>query len=96
MIAQGDKLMKMLQQVVNGLDQPEVIIPALRELAIRHVAYGVEPQHYAMVGTALMRTLKHELGADFTPEIRNAWISAYDLISGVMSGAAQHAAPRTP
>ncbi|WP_395644706.1 globin family protein [Terricaulis sp.] len=93
MIAQGDKLTKMMEYVVNALDQPEVIIPAMRELAVRHIGYGVKPQHYTSVGTALMRTLKHELGAAFTPEVRSAWISAYDLISGVMREASATSAP---
>lgn len=88
MVVQGEKLMTMLSQIVDGLAQPETILPAARELAVRHVAYGVEPHHYVMVGTALMRTLRHELGADLTPEARAAWASAYQLLSDVMREAA--------
>ncbi len=87
-ILQGQKLMTMLTQVVSGLDDPDAILPAVRELAIRHVAYGVEAHHYATVGTALMRTLRHELGADFTPDARAAWVAAYQLLSDVMREAA--------
>lgn len=88
MVVQGEKLMTMLSQIVDGLAQPETILPAARELAVRHVAYGVEPHHYVMVGTALMRTLRHELGADLTPEARAAWARAYQLLSDVMREAA--------
>ena len=94
MVAQGEKLMSMLGHIVDGLDQPEAILPAARELAIRHVGYGVEAHHYIMVGTALMRTLRHELGAELTPEARVAWASAYQMLSDVMREAA-YGAPRT-
>jgi hemoglobin-like flavoprotein len=52
----------------------------------------VEARHYAQVGTALMRTLKHELGAEFTPEARAAWNAAYMLLAETMIEAAY--APR--
>ena len=35
-----------------------------------------------------MRTLKHELGADFTAEARAAWTAAYQQIADVMREAA--------
>jgi hemoglobin-like flavoprotein len=92
MIAQGRKLMEMLAYVVDGLNDAEAMLPQVRELAVRHVAYGVEPHHYATVGTALLRTLRHELGADFTAETRAAWTAAYQLLSDVMREAAYGAA----
>ena len=88
MIAQGRKLMDMLEQLVAGLDDPEAILPEAQALALRHVAYGVEAHHYAQVGAALMRTLRHELGADFTPETRTAWSAAYKLLADAMCEAA--------
>jgi nitric oxide dioxygenase len=94
MVAQGEKLMAMLGQIVAGLNQPETILSSARELALRHVDYGVEAHHYVMVGTALMRTLRHELGAELTPEARAAWAAAYQLLSDVMREAA-YGAPRT-
>jgi hemoglobin-like flavoprotein len=93
-IVQGRKLMDMLEYVVNGLSDPETISPDVRDLAVRHVSHGVEARHYALVGTALLRTLKHELGAEFTPETRAAWASAYALLSSLMREAA-YGPPRT-
>lgn len=88
MIVQGQKLMTMLEQVVTALSEPDAVLLVARELAVRHVAYGVEPHHYALVGTALLRTLRHELGAEFTAETRAAWATAYQLLSDVMREAA--------
>lgn len=88
MIVQGQKLMTMLGQIVDHLAEPDTLLPTVRELALRHVAYGVEAHHYAMVGTALLRTLQHELGRDFTPEARAAWGAAYRYLAGAMREAA--------
>jgi nitric oxide dioxygenase len=88
MIIQGHKLMSMLANLVAGLNEPETITPTLETLARSHVAYGVKAQHYAMVGTALMRTLRHELGGAFTPEVQAAWVSAYQFLSQSMIEAA--------
>jgi nitric oxide dioxygenase len=85
---QGKKLMSVLAFVVNGLRAPETIIPAAEKLAVRHLDYGVGPQHYAPVGQALIDTLEKGLGDAFTPDVRQAWLAAYTLLSGVMIKAA--------
>ncbi|MCW5637423.1 MAG: hemin receptor [Rubrivivax sp.] len=88
MIAQGQKLMNMLKLVVDSLARPETIEPVVQRLAVKHLEYGVEARHYAMVGTALMRTLKHELGPALTPEARAAWLCAYNWLAETMCAAA--------
>lgn len=85
---QGQALISALGAVVEGLSDPEHVLPHARELAVRHVALGVTPEHYNMFGLAIMRTLKHELGPDFTPEARDAWTAAYKFISDDMIAAA--------
>lgn len=88
MQAQGRKLMHMLGLAVHGLKNPDTLIPAVQELGRRHVAYGVEEKHYEAVGNALMLTLKQGLGAEFTPQVKEAWLATYELLSGVMKQAA--------
>jgi hemoglobin-like flavoprotein len=88
MQAQGRKLMHMLGLAVHGLTTPDALIPAVQELGRRHVAYGVEEEHYDVVGKALMLTLEQGLGADFTSQVREAWFATYELLSGVMKQAA--------
>jgi len=85
---QGGKLMATLATVVRSLDKLETIIPAVKTLAVRHVAYGVKPEHYAPVGAALLWTLEQGLGADFTPETASAWATAYGALSSAMIEAA--------
>jgi nitric oxide dioxygenase len=85
---QGRKLMATLAYVVNGLTRPEDIIPAAEKLAIRHVDFGVKPEHYTPVGAALLWTLGQGLGDAYTPEVADAWVAAYTTLSGVMIKAA--------
>jgi hemoglobin-like flavoprotein len=89
MVEQGRKLMAMLKTVVNLLDKPDVLVPAAQRLAERHVGYGAQPAHYAIVGEALIDTLEKGLGPDFTAPTRAAWLAAYGLLSSVMIAAAE-------
>jgi hemoglobin-like flavoprotein len=52
------------------------------------VQYGVHPEHYGTVGAALLWTLEQELGAAFTPEVREAWTTAYTVLAELMTTAA--------
>jgi len=81
MRSQGQKLIQTLAVVVSALDRLDQIIPAVQALGRRHVDYGVTPEHYAIVGEALLWTLEHGLGADFTPEVKEAWTVAYTLVA---------------
>jgi nitric oxide dioxygenase len=61
----------------------------VRDLGRRHAHYGVEPEHYATVGAALIWTLEQGLGPDFTLATRRAWIAAYSLLAWTMIAAAE-------
>jgi len=84
MAEQGRKLMTTLAVVVNGLRNLDAILPAAKALAVKHVAYGVTATDYKPVGEALIWTLGQGLGPDFTPEVKDAWLSAYGALSGAM------------
>jgi hemoglobin-like flavoprotein len=88
---QARKLAHVLTMVVKGLSHPEQIVPAIEELGRRHSGYGVRPEHYATVGATLLWTLQSGLGEAFTPEVRDAWASAYFLLSSTMQRAAAEA-----
>ena len=87
--AQRAKLMAALRNVVGALDRLDQILPAVRELGRRHACHGVETEHYATVGSALIWTLEQGLGADFTPATRRAWVDAYGWLAWTMIGAAE-------
>ena len=91
--SQGAKLMAAIGAVVRSLDRIDTMLPTIRDLARRHVGYGVRNEHYATVGSALLWTLEQGLGADFTPEVRDAWATAYGLLSTAMIEAASDTLP---
>jgi len=84
MTQQGRKLMTTLKVAVAGLDDLTALVPALEQLAERHVGYGVRPQDYTTVGNALLATLKEGLGEKFTAETRAAWIAVFRLMATTM------------
>lgn len=86
------KLMKMLGMAVNGLNNPEALVPAVQELGRRHVGYGVKNAHYPTVGAALLWTLEQGLGEAFTGEVKAAWTKVYTLLADIMQQAAAEAA----
>jgi hemoglobin-like flavoprotein len=81
---QRKKLMATLAVVVNGLSHLEAVLPAASALAKRHVSYGAKPEHYPVVGGALLWTLEKGLGEAWTPDVAEAWTAAYGTLSGYM------------
>ena len=84
MTEQRKKLMATFAVVVDGLSNLASVLPAASALAIRHVSYGAKPEHYPVVGGALLWTLEKGLGEDWTPEVAAAWTAAYGTLSGYM------------
>ncbi|MCF7764010.1 MAG: hemin receptor [Verrucomicrobia bacterium] len=89
---QGKKLMTMITVAVRGLRDLEKLVPAVRDLGKRHIAYGVQNQHYATVGSALLWTLGQGLGEEFTPEVKEAWATVYEVLAATMQEGASAAA----
>lgn len=91
---QGRKLMHMLTLAVRGLDRLDELVPAVQGLGRRHAHYGVQPEHYDTVASALLWTLDKGLGEAFTPEVKEAWVAVYTLLATTMqSAAAEELAP---
>ncbi|MEM9222873.1 MAG: globin domain-containing protein [Pseudomonadota bacterium] len=84
--AQGRKVVSTLGVVVAGIHRGDVLKPVLSDLARRHVAYGVEPHHYEIVGKALMQTLARMLGED-APAL-DVWRVTYGAVAQAMIDAA--------
>jgi hemoglobin-like flavoprotein len=89
---QGAKLMKMINIAVNGLSNLESIVPAVQDLGVRHVGYGVKDEHYDAVGEALIWTLGTGLGDAFTDEVKDAWVTVYTTLADTMKDAAKESA----
>ncbi len=52
--------------------------------------------HYPAVGEALLATLRHFSGDAWTDELQENWATAYGVVAGAMSGAAEKVAESEP
>ena len=90
MEAQKQKLLNSLVLVVENLRTPDVLDEALRGLGARHVKYGALPEHYPLVGEALLTTFRQYLEDKWTIEVKQAWVDAYGTISEIMLDGADY------
>jgi nitric oxide dioxygenase len=71
----------LLRKSLRNLD---TIVPKLRELGARHVAYGARPEHYPVVGGVLITSMALVAGEAWRPEYDRAWTAAFDVVAGAM------------
>ncbi len=90
MASQKKKLLSSLVLVVENLKNPDVLSSSLRGLGARHVKYGALPEHYPLVGNALLTTFEQFLDSDWTEPVKQAWIDAYGAITEIMLDGADY------
>jgi hemoglobin-like flavoprotein len=79
----------LLRKSLRNLD---AIVPKLRELGARHVAYGAVPEHYPVVGAVLIGSMAHVAGPAWRPEFERAWSAAFEIVAGAMIEGAESVA----
>jgi hemoglobin-like flavoprotein len=82
---QAVRLMAAVRAAVESLHDLDAVEPFLVKLGARHVRYGVRPEHFDVGRDALLWTLEQALGDAFTPELRDAWSAAWNVIAGAMT-----------
>jgi len=86
---QARKFAQMFELLVVSLNDVEKVIPSLKALGRRHANYGINEDHYNIVGGALINTLDKSLGTDFTGDVKNAWLKTYGIVSMIMIDSAK-------
>jgi len=81
----------------SHIDRLDEIGGALPRIIQKHVALGVQPEHYPVVGKCLLQAIRDVLGAAATEEIIAAWGEAYQSLADLLIAAeeqvyAEHAA----
>lgn len=87
MRAQRVHLFQAVDVVVELCDRLDQAVPYLSELGRRH-AVRAEPQHYAMVGGAILATFAH-FDRDWDGSTHHSLAAAYGQIAHVMQSAAE-------
>ncbi|WP_423600331.1 NO-inducible flavohemoprotein [Roseateles sp. MS654] len=76
----------------SHIDRLEALAPALPRIVQKHVALGVQPEHYPIVGQCLLRAIRDVLGAEVaTDAIIAAWAEAYGALAQLLIGAEEQA-----
>lgn len=80
---QRGKLASTLRLAVRSLDELGALVPALEAMGRRHVGYGAKPEHFEVVGQALIAAIdRHAGGLDDAD--REAWAAVYGILASTM------------
>jgi len=89
MQAQRAHLVEALVTIVSSVDRVEDLAAFLRDLGRGHRKFGALAEHYSAVGDSLLATFAYFCGEAWDTELEADWRDAYQLIAGVMTGAAR-------
>ena len=78
------KLMDTIAAIVGALDKREMFQSIISHSGRQHAQFGAKPLHFAAFGDALIWSLEQQFGAEFTPEMKDAWITLYDAVQSEM------------
>ncbi|MEF9934358.1 MAG: globin domain-containing protein [Clostridium sp.] len=67
----------------ENIDKLEIIIPVVKKIAITHCDKLIKEEHYPIVGSNLLATIKEVLGDAATEEVITAWGNAYNVIAKI-------------
>lgn len=89
MDVQRARLLGALVTSIQTLDDPDRFDEYLRSLGRDHRKFDVRPEHYEVVGAALLDALRTFGGQRWTMEYDQAWRDAYDVMARRMLAGAQ-------
>ncbi|MBO5658501.1 MAG: NO-inducible flavohemoprotein [Duodenibacillus sp.] len=74
----------------ENIENPAVLLGAVKHIATKHVTVGIRAEHYPIVGKHLLASIKEVLGDAASDELIDAWAAAYgqlaDILINVESG----------
>lgn len=81
--AQPTALATTVLAAAKHIDDLSVILGHVRQIAHKHRALQIFPEHYPIVGKHLLGAIRQVLGEAATDDIINAWAEAYGAIADV-------------
>jgi hemoglobin-like flavoprotein len=89
MLEQRKHLIRALMLTIENIRDTETVNEALKQLGARHVQYGTLQEYYPDFCATLLKTFEIYLGENWTAEVKQAWIEAFEAISQLMLKGAQ-------
>lgn len=81
---QHKKLAVAVGAFAANIDNLPLLAQAVEKMAQSHVRTHVQPEHYPMVGTAILGAIKEVLGDAATDEILGAWKEAFFFLADIL------------
>eukprot|EP00475_Leptophrys_vorax_P033868 TRINITY_DN5391_c0_g3_i1.p1 TRINITY_DN5391_c0_g3~~TRINITY_DN5391_c0_g3_i1.p1 ORF type:complete len:614 (-),score=210.75 TRINITY_DN5391_c0_g3_i1:1019-2860(-) len=88
----GAMLVGMIESAVGCLSDLKKLVPKLAKLGTRHLRYGAQKRYFVTLQEALVQTLEEVLEEEFTPNVRLAWTTTFQMMTGIMNAAMDRAA----
>src|SRR5215510_14555034 len=79
MAEQRTRMVNALVTSVQLVDDPDRLEETLRGLGRMHRRFHIQPEHYGIVGAALLESLRVYSGPKWCIEYDQAWRDAYDV-----------------
>ena len=81
---QHKKLAGAVSAYAANIDNLGALSKAVEKMATTHVRVSVKPEHYPLVGVALLGAVKDVLGDAATEEVIEAWKEAYFFLADIL------------
>lgn len=65
----------------SNIEHPEALQAAISRIGNKHASLGITPEQYPIVGQGLLAAIKDTLGDAATPDIVDAWATAYQQLA---------------
>ncbi|MFJ5963951.1 globin domain-containing protein [Bacillus sp. NPDC093026] len=82
--SQPKALAAILYQAALHIDRIEELLPAMKQIAHKHVSVQVKKEQYPIVGYHLLEAMKDVFGLTDEDDTLLAWKAAYDVIANVL------------
>lgn len=68
----------------SNIDNLDVLGGAVELIAQKHVSLMIRPEHYPIVGSNLLASIREVLGEGATDDVINAWAEAYGFLADIL------------
>jgi len=90
--AQAQALARAVLMYARHIDRLDDLGPLVEQIVNKHVSLQVQPDHYPLVGIALLQSIREVLGAEVaTDAVLDAWAAAYGQLANLLIGAEERA-----
>jgi len=85
--AQPTALAMAVLAYAENIEDPSILKNVVNRIANKHVSLDIRPEHYAIVGKHLVASIGEVLGDAATPELIDAWTTAYSELAAIFINA---------